>query len=395
MNVTMNASRKRTRRTKYVFPGEVDDSVDEDDLLVVRGLGLTDSKAQKAIDVRRWDMEKRIWKLRVPWYYNGDCECGSQVSALPNSIGQLQGLELLDLFGTNRLSRLPKEIGYLVNLQVLDLGASGIISLPSSIGQLKNLQELNLYRAKKLFALPIEIGNLTRLKKLDLSFSSIIYLPHSMGRLVNLTLLNLSDTPKLSLVPEAMYNLASLTRLYLRNSAIRALHPAIKKLQNLRVLDLAATRNLVVIPDEVGDLANLKALITRSSSIPEVPLSIINRISYSHASDLIKSRVKFFAEVHNHHDHVAVRGWGWSLVLHMAENMFSGDEFAYTWSRHDGTVREYENHKPLFPLDRKPIECKYRLPKLDAMYLFLIHGKDSFIQVLLNRPTNPVSRHRN
>ena len=65
------------------------------------------------------------------------------ISELPDEIGQLVNLRVLDL-GHNHLASLPESIGQLDNLQKLDLGGNQLASLHASIGQLANLQLLDL-----------------------------------------------------------------------------------------------------------------------------------------------------------------------------------------------------------------------------------------------------------
>ncbi|MEL6438100.1 MAG: leucine-rich repeat domain-containing protein [Cyanobacteria bacterium J06621_8] len=69
---------------------------------------------------------------------------GMELSELPEAIGQLTNLSLLD-FGENSLSSLPPEIGQLTNLTELYLYDNSLSSLPPEIGQLTNLTELYLY----------------------------------------------------------------------------------------------------------------------------------------------------------------------------------------------------------------------------------------------------------
>src|SRR5271165_917630 len=66
-----------------------------------------------------------------------------QLSALPESIGQLSGLQELYL-SHNQLSALPESIGRLSGLQELNLSRNQLSALPESIGQLSRLQELYL-----------------------------------------------------------------------------------------------------------------------------------------------------------------------------------------------------------------------------------------------------------
>ena len=108
----------------------------------------------------------RTWKTFIPtinsledllnlkWLHLSE----KSFSTLPESIGQLQNLQVLDLERCKNLTTLPESIGQLQNLQKLDLGnCEKLTTLPESIGQLQNLQELNLFRCENLTTLPESI----------------------------------------------------------------------------------------------------------------------------------------------------------------------------------------------------------------------------------------------
>jgi hypothetical protein len=113
------------------------------------------------------------------------------LSALPESIGNLQNLQELDLSG-NVLYSLPESIVKLQNLEWLHLGYNNLSSLLESIGNLQNLQELWLYN-NNLSSLPESIGNLQNLERLDLFKNKLSSLPKSIGNLQNLQILGLEN----------------------------------------------------------------------------------------------------------------------------------------------------------------------------------------------------------
>eukprot|EP00533_Pseudo-nitzschia_delicatissima_P011472 CAMPEP_0197283050 /NCGR_PEP_ID=MMETSP1432-20130617/24734_1 /TAXON_ID=44447 /ORGANISM="Pseudo-nitzschia delicatissima, Strain UNC1205" /LENGTH=248 /DNA_ID=CAMNT_0042750033 /DNA_START=99 /DNA_END=845 /DNA_ORIENTATION=- len=87
-------------------------------------------------------------------------QCPGGVASLHPSIGRLQSLKELNLGCTSELTSLPEEIGDLGSLIKLSLYGSAIRSLPPSIGRLQSLDELNLGCTSELTSLPEEIGNL-------------------------------------------------------------------------------------------------------------------------------------------------------------------------------------------------------------------------------------------
>ncbi|XP_039164531.1 disease resistance protein RUN1-like [Eucalyptus grandis] len=64
---------------------------------------------------------------------------------LPAEIGKLKSLRQLHLQHTSSLSALPNSIGSLENLEILDISESGIEELPNGIGSLRKLRELRAY----------------------------------------------------------------------------------------------------------------------------------------------------------------------------------------------------------------------------------------------------------
>lgn len=216
----------------------------------------------------------------------------SGIKSLPPSIGNLQNLKELDLSydgdgddddGLSQLGQLPEEIGALTRLTMLNLKGSGITSLPSSFRRLQNLKELDLRWTKKMSSLPEEIGELSKLEKLNLMESGITTLPSFIGQLKSLKTLNLGwvknlkELPneigelsslnvldisglEIKFLPASIGNIASLNILIMFGSAITSLPPSIGQLQNLRTLNLNGTDDLLELPEEVANLTRLKEL---------------------------------------------------------------------------------------------------------------------------------------
>ncbi len=168
------------------------------------------------------------------------------IIALPESLGQLQALQRLDLIGTNitklpeslgrlqalqelnlrwtRITKLPESLGRLQALQWLDLSHTNITALPESLGQLQALQRLDLC-SSKITKLPESLGQLQALQRLDLSVTRITKLPESLGQLPALRYLNLSHL-KLDQIPRSLahsglpfYNYNNIFSVYLHADA--------------------------------------------------------------------------------------------------------------------------------------------------------------------------------
>ncbi|KAL3740367.1 hypothetical protein ACJRO7_021618 [Eucalyptus globulus] len=87
---------------------------------------------------------------------------------LPADIGKLKALQQLDLSHTKSLSALPNSIGSLENLEILAISWSGIEELPNGIGSLRKLRELRAYGCLNLKGIMVEsMCNLSSLRRLD------------------------------------------------------------------------------------------------------------------------------------------------------------------------------------------------------------------------------------
>ena len=89
------------------------------------------------------------------------------------------------------MKELPNSIGELNHLQYLDLSKTSIEWLPESIGELCNLQALILCGCRSLTLLPVSIRNLVDLRHLDISNTmKLEKMPPCIGNLVNLQTLS-------------------------------------------------------------------------------------------------------------------------------------------------------------------------------------------------------------
>jgi leucine-rich repeat protein SHOC2 len=218
-----------------------------------------------------YDLDKLI-QIAIRDRYTEINLSGLQLDVLPDTIGDIASLNILDLVNNN-LTRLPHSIGNLRNLKRIDLGVNKLveipgsicnltkltklnlvghelITLPKNIGDMTNLTELNLYNSK-LCVLPNSIGNLTKLTKLSLERNNLTELPHSIGNLINLTSINLTGN-KIDDVPSSIGNLTKLTKLFLDNN------------------------NLTNLPESIGDMTDLTELHLQGNSLSTLPNSINN-----------------------------------------------------------------------------------------------------------------------
>jgi hypothetical protein len=244
----------------------------------------------------------------------------------------------------------------LQNLKKLDVGQiwhltslhwSAIQSLPRTIGQLQNLKELNLVRTGNLTSLPKEIGNLTSLTILNIHCSSIQSLPPTIGQLQNLKELNLVRTGNLTSLPEEIGKLTSLTRLKLWRAAIQSLPHTIGRLQNLEYLNLSDS-DIQFLPSSVAELRGLLHFDTSNTAIRNVQDVLCL---------MLQSRARFKTNSIERSPHL------WPLALKHASRAFT---FYYK--------PEYDEYYA--SMQEQP----------NAIYWLLLHGRESFINVILLRP---------
>ncbi|MHC1704995.1 MAG: leucine-rich repeat domain-containing protein [Tenuifilaceae bacterium] len=174
---------------------------------------------------------------------------------LPSQIGLLVNLKTLELACLEELEDLPVEIGQLKKLEKLIInngnGCIMNVSIPSSIGQLQNLRELVLYGALDASAY-VQFkpqSPLTKVKKL----------PEEISELKNLEVLDLGRN-RIDYFPTQIEYLTKLRILRLEYSDIKEIPPYISKLVNLEEINVRANGR-VILPNSLGEFKALKMIM--------------------------------------------------------------------------------------------------------------------------------------
>jgi Leucine-rich repeat (LRR) protein len=174
---------------------------------------------------------------------------------LPPMIGKLSNLKILEISCLEKLEDLPVEIGQLGKLEKLIInngnGCVMNITIPNSIGLLQNLKELTLYGA-------LDAAYLIRMDSLDNTknpLSVIKNLPNELGQLKNLEVLDLGRNG-LKYFPPQIEHLIHLKRLLLEYSQIEEIPAFISDLNELHELDLSKNGH-VRFPDSMKQMKNL------------------------------------------------------------------------------------------------------------------------------------------
>jgi Leucine-rich repeat (LRR) protein len=129
----------------------------------------------------------KLQKLRVV-----NLSCCFHLTSLLDSIGNCVMISSINLFGCVKIATLPSSISRNKRLRVLRLGGTKIERLPSSITTLENLECLDLQRCSELVELPDGIANLKKLVVLNLQgCGMLLAIPKGVGQVTRLEKLGL------------------------------------------------------------------------------------------------------------------------------------------------------------------------------------------------------------
>ncbi|KAL4632214.1 hypothetical protein ACB092_04G035700 [Castanea dentata] len=186
------------------------------------------------------------------------------LSSLPNVCYSSISLKILTLSGCSKLEELPENLGNLKGLEELDLSGSAIKVLPTSIKLLKNLKKLSLCGCRglsfkssnKLFSFPFmqqrrsldpmallecSLSSLWSLTELDLSHCNLQAFPDAFDCLSSLLILNLEGNEFIRL-PISMIHLSNLRDLFLRGCSNLQSLPKLPS--NIKYIDAAHCTSL-------------------------------------------------------------------------------------------------------------------------------------------------------
>ncbi|HUS02907.1 MAG TPA: T9SS type A sorting domain-containing protein [Chitinophagaceae bacterium] len=157
-----------------------------------------------------------------------DLHDNSLTGSLPNSIGDLTELTVLNLPNNNLTGSIPSTIGNLKKLYLVKLWLNQLSGpIPSSIGNLTNLVYLFLNQNQFTGAIPSTIGNMTSLVDMELWSNKLSgSIPASIGNLSNLVWMNLYKNNLTGSIPSTIGNLSNLVYLNLYENQLSGSIPA-------------------------------------------------------------------------------------------------------------------------------------------------------------------------
>ena len=132
---------------------------------------------------------------------------------IPNEIGLLSSLTIIDLSDNTPSGTVPSELGYLTALTYLNLHTNFFKgTVPSELGSLTALNVLSLFSNSFAGTLPSELGSLTALIGLLLSSNSFTgTVPSELGSLTALSFVNLASNNFTGTVPAELCNLGTVS----------------------------------------------------------------------------------------------------------------------------------------------------------------------------------------
>jgi len=243
-------------------------SVPEDLRQIAGGVEELMIESTRLEDLPAWLSEmKNMRSLAVYADCNDINETNSELTTVPASIGQLQGLKELRLQSLERLSELPP-LGELTGLESLALERLGLQEVPAWTWSLTGLTELSLDGFDSVERFPeASMGGLTSLADLQLSgFKSLETLPASIGQLTRLETLVLQDLRGIQRLPEWLGSLARLQKLKIECNSLADIPSSIGKLAALEILEVSSDV-LEHLPSSMEALTSLvKLCLVRTRS---------------------------------------------------------------------------------------------------------------------------------
>ncbi|KAE8683765.1 hypothetical protein F3Y22_tig00111191pilonHSYRG00234 [Hibiscus syriacus] len=183
----------------------------------------------------------------------------SYLQELPNSIGNLRSLEILDLRNSNLRGTIPTTLANLTHLRYLDLSYNNLVGqISDSFGNLTNLIHLSLRDNKLSGLLPVSAFNLPQVQVLEFSNNSLVgSLPSKVCGLSRLPKLYLDHNFLSGRVPSWLFSLPSLKVLSLHNNRLTGPIDEFDKVAPLEVVDLFSNEIQGPIPYSFSQLVNL------------------------------------------------------------------------------------------------------------------------------------------
>ncbi|CAA6670456.1 unnamed protein product [Spirodela intermedia] len=238
--------------------------------------------------------------LANPWYLNfsvfssftelehldlSDNRIIGSMAAAISDLTSVKKLSVLDLSFNKLEGKVPCSIRFLNGLTKLDLSRNDLGDLPDCLGELRKLEILNLRYNNLRGGIQTFVGNLSNLHALDLTGNGLqVGMPYVLGHLKKLRILNLSGNQLDKGIPSFLGNMSSLRQLHLRHTSLTGEIPRfLGNLSELGLLDLGWNNLGGKIPEILGCLKKLASLKINDNSFEgAIPISLENMTSLRH-----------------------------------------------------------------------------------------------------------------
>jgi Leucine-rich repeat (LRR) protein len=205
---------------------------------------------------------------------------------LPSSLASLRRLQTLYLSSSLLTGPIPEDIGNLTSLVELQLEYNFLnSSVPASITTLRRVRFLYLFANSLTGCLPEDLGNMTALSQLELNTNYLsCSLPESITRLQHLSWLYLYQNQLTGTLPAGLGNMTALSQLAVSaNQLTGTIPPSITSLPLLETLYLQTNQLTGPIPSDIGSLTLLNELYLYENQLTgPVPASLSSLVRMVH-----------------------------------------------------------------------------------------------------------------
>jgi YD repeat-containing protein len=189
---------------------------------------------------------------------------------IPESIGKFPALTHI-FFQYNQMSgALPDTLGNITTLQYLNLRNNGFTgSIPASFGDLTNVTMMYLNSNALSGPIPASLGQLSKLTAFYLFSNQLTdSIPSQLGNLVNMKDFRLENNLLTGKIPGSLGNMKNLEHMYLHGNDLSGKIPGeFSRLENLLMLNLGGNLLSGPIPSGLGQLGKLQRLTLNSNSL--------------------------------------------------------------------------------------------------------------------------------
>ena len=176
----------------------------------------------------------------------------NKLSYFPQSLSKLTSLEELHLIG-HEIRDLPESISQLEQLQVLDLSKCSLSAFPDAACKVTSLVSLDLH-LNDIKTLPDSVKNLVNLHRLDLRHCGFEQYPKIVLEMPSLTEVVVYEGDRVDAFPGQLNKLKTITRLDMSNLHLNVCPDIVGKLHSLIELNLERNRDLSSLPNSLASL---------------------------------------------------------------------------------------------------------------------------------------------